>query len=110
MVVFGGKTKSVCKKTNNSIMRTKSIVILLLLFCGNSCDYTRPFVIDGNMEYNVSNECGTITIRGSSLIGVSIACTFNGMYHIIIDSLKVEPFSADDEIKNMTFKLNGVAF
>lgn len=104
MEVSGGKTKF-------SIMKTKCIVLLLLIFCCVSCDNSEPFVIDGKSEYVLSDECGTIKIKGSSFSTlVIIGCTFNGRYHVNTDSLKIEAFSAEDVVTNIHFQLNNKDF
>jgi len=88
-------------------MRTKGLIILLLVFCCVSCDISAPFIIDGQKEYVLSNQCGAIKIRGSSFAsGVIIACTFNGKYYFHTDSLKIEAASKEDEITNINFRLN----
>ena len=101
MAVFGGKIKI-------NIMRTKGLILLLLVFCCISCDNSAPFVIDGQKEYVVSDECGTITIRGSSLPThpILIGCTFNGQYHINTDLLRMEVIPDEVTVTDVRFQLN----
>lgn len=104
MGVSGGKAKI-------SIMKTKCIVLSLLFFCCVSCDNSEPFFIDGKNEYVLSDECGTIKIKGSSFsTTVIIGCTFNGKYHVNTDSLKIEAFSDEDVVTNIHFRLNNKDF
>jgi hypothetical protein len=103
MEVFGGNIKN----CNN--MKTKGLILLLLIFCCISCDKSIPFVIDGQKEYVASSECGTIKVRGSTLFPTSpilIGCTFNGQYHINTDSLKMEAIPNEVAVTNVRFQLN----
>jgi len=101
MEVFGGKVKV-------SIMKTKGFILLLLVFCYVSCDTSTPFVIDGQKEYVLSGECGTITIRGSSFPAhpILIGCTFNGQYHINTDLLKIEAIPNEVTVTDVRFQFN----
>ncbi|MCE8190279.1 hypothetical protein JFY59_08800 [Porphyromonas gingivalis] len=93
-------------------MKTK-VFILLLFFVGCvSCDISTPFIIDGQKEYVISGECGTIKIRGPSLPthSIPITCTFNGSYHINTDSLKIEADPNGVIVTNVRFRLNGEVF
>jgi len=88
-------------------MKFKRLLMLLFLFCCISCDISKSFVIDGKKEYVLSEECGTITIKGSSFMSfVIISFTFNGEYFVDTDLLKIEPFSSDVEVSNLCFLLN----
>ena len=89
-------------------MKTKGIILLLLTFCCIACDNSTPFVIDGKKEYVLSGECGTITIRGSSLPShpILIGCTFNGQYHINTDLLKIEALPNEVIVTDIRFQLN----
>jgi hypothetical protein len=94
----------------NSIMKTKGL-ILLLIFCCVSCDISTPFVIDGEKEYVLSNECGTIKIKGSSFFpSVIIGLNFNGQYYADTDLLRIETVYNEDTITNISFRLNNVDF
>ena len=98
-------------KQKNSVMKTKTIVLLLLIFCCVSCDNSESFVIDGKNEYVLSDKCGTIKIKGSSFsMLVIIGCTFEGNYHVNTDSLKIEAFSSEDIVANFHFRLNNEDF
>ena len=104
MEVIGGKI-------NHNIMKTKGLVLLLLIFCCISCDNSQSFVIDGEKEYVLSNECGTITIQGSSFSTfVMVGCTFNGKYYVNTDSLKIEAASNGEEITDIHFRLSNEDF
>jgi len=89
-------------------MKTKGLILLLLILCCASCDKSTPFVIDGQKEYVLSGECGNIKIRGSSLptYPILIGCTFNGKYHVNIDSLKMEAIPNEVAVVNVRFQLN----
>jgi len=102
MEVFGGNIE----KCN--VMKTKGLFLLLLIFCCISCDVSTPFVIDGQKEYVLSGECGTIIIRGSSFPSTPIllSCRFNGKYHINTDSLKMSAIPNEVAVTNVRFQLN----
>ena len=89
-------------------MKTKGLILLLLIFGCVSCDISTPFIIDGQKEYILSTECGTIKIRGSSLPthSIPISCTFNGQYHINTDLLKMEAVPNDVVVTDVRFKFN----
>lgn len=89
-------------------MKVKGLVLLLIIFCCVSCDVSTPFVIDGQKEYVLSGKCGSIKIRGSSFtaIPVLIGCTFNGEYHVNIDSLKMEAIPNEVVVSDVFFQLN----
>lgn len=92
-------------------MKKKCIVLLFLSFCCVACDYSEPFIIDGKNEYVLSNDCGTIKIKGSSFSTlVIIGCSFNGNYHVYSDSLKIKAFSVEDVITDIHFRLNNKDF
>lgn len=92
-------------------MKTKALILSLIISCCFSCDISRPFVIDGQKEYVLPNQCGAMKIRGSSFsASVIIACTFNGKYIFNTDSLKIEAASAEDEITSIRFRLNNEEF
>jgi len=89
-------------------MKTRGLTLLLLVFFCVSCDVSTPFVIDGQKEYVLSGECGTIKIRGSSFPStpILIACTFNGEYHINTDSLKMEAIPNEFAVTDVRFQFN----
>lgn len=89
-------------------MKTNGLAALLLLvFLGISCDRSEQFVIDGQKKYILSNQCGTITIKGSSFSTfVMVGCTFNGKYSVNTDLLKIEAASSEDTVMNIRFRLN----
>lgn len=89
-------------------MKTKGLTLLLLILCCVSCDVSTPFIIDGQKEYVLSGECGTIKIRGSSLPthSILIGCTFNGKYHINTDFLKMEAIPNEVAVTNVRFQFN----
>jgi len=85
-------------------MTIKKLVLLLFILCSVSCDVSTPFVIDGQKEYTLLGKCGTIIIRGSSMMAplpITIACTFNGKYQVKKDLFMIEtdPY----EIENLFF-------
>jgi hypothetical protein len=102
MVAIGGNIKII------NAVKIKELVLLLLVFYCVSCDKSTPFVIDGQKEYVVSDECGTITIKGSSFpaIPILIGCTFNGQYHINTDLLKIEAIPNEVTVTDVRFQLN----
>ena len=89
-------------------MRTKGLILLLLILCCVSCDKSTPFIIDGQKEYVLSGECGTIKIKGSSLptMPILIGCTFNGQYHINTDLLKMEAVPNGIVVTDVRFQFN----
>ncbi|MGP1558096.1 MAG: hypothetical protein ACTTH9_05360 [Porphyromonas gingivalis] len=90
-------------------MKTKALAVLFfLLFC-ISCDVSTPFVVQGEREYILSSDCGTMVISGSSFsTGMLIRCEFNGNYVVNTELLKIEPTSGEDTITNIRFRLNSV--
>ena len=104
MEVFGGNAKI-------RIMKRISIVLVLLIICCVSCDYSKPFIIDGQKIYTSHSQCGTIVVRGSSFsTSIMVSCTFNGDYHINIDSLKIKAASSQDMLSTIHFQLNNKDF
>jgi pyruvate-formate lyase-activating enzyme len=92
-------------------MKKTEFFLLLFILCCVSCDFSTPFVIDGQKEYVLSSECGTIKIKGSSFsTSVFIGCAFNGKYSVNIDLLKMEAASSEDTITNIRFRLNNEEF
>lgn len=103
MEAIGGNIKSVI------IMKTKMFLLLFLAFYCVSCDKSTAFVIDGEREYVLSNNCGIIKIKGSSFAtSVFIVCEFNGMYNVNMKLLKIESASNEDVITNIRFRLNNI--
>ncbi len=98
MVVSGGDAKFY-------IMSIK--YLFLIIFCCISCDVSKPFVINGKEAYVSSDQCGSINIKGTTFSTlVIIGFAFDGKYHIIIDSLKIEAMAAEDIVTNIRFRLN----
>ena len=93
-------------------MKTKVFFYCYFFVGCVSCDISTPFIIDGQKEYVVSGECGTIKIRGFSLPAHStpITCTFNGRYHINTDSLKIEAAPNGVIVTNVRSRLNREVF
>ncbi|WP_291528452.1 hypothetical protein [Bacteroides sp. UBA939] len=93
-------------------MKIERFILLLLTICCISCDYSKPFVIDGEKKYVLFSECGRMEIGGSSLFSraVFITCTFSGNYLINTDSLKIKAFSNRDTICDICFTLNDEYF
>ncbi len=90
-------------------MKTKALVLLFFTFFCVSCDVSTPFVVQGEREYILSSDCGTMVIRGSSFsTGVLIRCVFNGNYVVNTELLKIEPTSDEDTITNIRLRLNSV--
>lgn len=90
-------------------MKTKALVLLFFTFFCISCDVSTPFVVQGEREYILSSDCGTMAIRGSSFsTGVLIRCVFNGNYVVNTELLKIEPASDEDTITNIRLRLNSV--
>lgn len=100
MVDYGGKQI-------NKNMKIKGLILVLFIFVGLSCDISKPIIIDGQREYVILSQCGSIKIQGSSFSTlVIIGARFNGKYHINRDLLKMETISDKDTIVNMRFQLN----
>lgn len=94
-------------KKINEIMKMKGLILLLIIFFGISCDISKPLIIDGQREYVLFAECGSIKIKGSSFSTlVMVGSRFNGKYHINRDSLKIKAFSDEDTITNIRFELD----
>ncbi len=89
-------------------MRIKGFILLFLILGCVSCDVSTPFIIDGQKEYVLSGECGTIKIKGSSFpsVPILIGCTFNGQYHINTDLLKMDVIPNEVAITNLSFQFN----
>jgi len=98
-------------KLKFNFMKTKGLVLLLLVFFFISCDISTPFVIDGEKKYSLYSQCGTITVGGSSFSTlVMITCVFNGKYHINTDSLRIEANNKEDLLSINHFEFNNEEF
>lgn len=89
-------------------MKVKALVLFFTFFF-ISCDVSTPFLIHGEREYILFNDCGTIVISGSSFsTGVLIRCDFNGNYFVNTELLKIGTTSDEDTITDISVRLNSV--
>lgn len=69
------------------MMNFKKILILLFVFSCISCSVSKIFIINGKRMHELSGECGTIKIQGSSFKSfIIIAFDFDNEYFVDIDS------------------------
>ncbi len=68
-------------------MKTKALVLLFFTFFCVSCDVSTPFVVQGEKEYILSSDCGTMVIRGSSFsTGVCLYAVYLMVIMLLIRS------------------------
>jgi len=87
-------------------MKTKGLILLLLILCCASCDKSTPLIIEGNKAHVISTECGNIKITGATMFHEHIFCELNGNFTIKFDSLNIQIVPNTIEVVNLTFFYN----
>ena len=87
-------------------MKTKRLVLLLVVFCCISCDKSTPLIIEGDKAHIISTECGNIKITGATMFHEHIFCELEGNFTVKFDSINIQIVPNTVEVANLTFYYN----